>query len=102
MQDILGYSPLAVAVRLLPQAIGGTIVNIIAGLILHRVNNRLLTGFAALCLFLSSLLLTVMKEGDPYWPYMFPAMILSVMGVDLEFNVAFVSFPVNARIILII
>jgi predicted MFS family arabinose efflux permease len=100
MQDIMGYSPLEVAVRLLPQAIGGTIVNIIAGLILHRVNNVLLTGIAALCLFLAALLLTVMKDDSPYWPFMFPSMILSVIGVDLEFNVAFVSSPARARITL--
>lgn len=98
MQNVLRYSSLAVAVRLLPQAIGGTIVNIIAGLILHRVNNKLLMGVAALGLFLAALLLALIRDHNPYWPFIFTSQILSVIGVDLEFNVAFVGSPASARI----
>lgn len=91
MQNVLRYSALEVAVHLLPQAICGIIINILAGLILHKVNNKLLTGIGALCYFLSSLLLALMKEDNAYWPFIFPSLLLSVIGADFQFNVANVS-----------
>lgn len=91
MQNVLGFSALGVAVHLLPQAICGIIVNIVAGLILHKVSNRLLTGIGAICYFLAALLLALMKEENAYWPFIFPALMLSVIGADFQFNVANVS-----------
>lgn len=88
MQNVLGFSSLKVAVHLLPMAIGGIIVNIIAGLILHKVNNKLLTGIGALSYLGSVLLLATMKVDSSYWAFIFPALLLSVIGADLEFNVA--------------
>jgi nitrate/nitrite transporter NarK len=88
MQSVLGFSSLLVAVHLLPQAIGGITVNIIAGLILHRVNNKLLTGIGALSYLCSAILLATMKEESSYWAFIFPSLLLSVIGADLQFNVA--------------
>lgn len=94
MQNVLGFSPLTVAIHLLPQAIGGIVVNIIAGLILHRVNNKLLTGIGALAYLCSAILLATMKKESSYWAFIFPSLLLSVIGADLEFNVANVHFSV--------
>ncbi len=91
MQNVLKYSALTVAIHLLPQAIGGILVNIIAGLVLHRVNNKLLTGIGALAYLGSSVLLATMKEKSSYWAFIFPSLVLSVIGADLQFNVANVS-----------
>ncbi|KIM93413.1 hypothetical protein OIDMADRAFT_137782 [Oidiodendron maius Zn] len=88
MQNVLGFSAFTVAVHLLPQAIGGILVNIIAGLVLHRVNNKLLTGIGALSYTCSAVLLATMKENSSYWAFMFPSLLLSVIGADLQFNVA--------------
>lgn len=92
MQNVLRYAPLAVAVHLLPQAIGGIIVNIIAGLILHRVNNKLLAGIGTLAYTCSSVLLATMKEDSSYWAFIFPSLLFAVIGADLQFNVANVCF----------
>lgn len=99
MQNVLKYSALGVAVHLLPQAIGGIIVNIIAGLILHRVSNKLLTGIGALSYLVAAILLATMRESNAYWPFIFPSLLLSVVGADLQFNVANVSLsgPVNIK-----
>lgn len=97
MQNVLRYSPLEVAVHLLPQAIGGIIVNIIAGLILHRVSNRLLVGIGALAYLGSVLLLALIQGNHPYWAFIFPALLLSVIGADLQFNVANVSILLSSR-----
>ncbi|CZR60320.1 related to transporter (major facilitator superfamily) [Phialocephala subalpina] len=88
MQDVLRFSALQVAIHLLPQAIGGILVNIVAGLVLHRVDNKLLTGIGALSYLGSVLLLANIKEGSSYWAFIFPSLILSVIGADLQFNVA--------------
>jgi hypothetical protein len=88
MQDILGYSSLQVAVHLLPLGIVGVIVDIGTGLILHCVNNKLLTAIAAVSYIVGAILLAVMKEGNLYWSYIFPSLILSVVGAEVEFNVA--------------
>jgi len=91
MQNVLKFSALEVAIHLLPQAIGGILVNIIAGFVLHRVDNKLLTGIGALSYLGSVLLLALMKEGSSYWAFIFPSLLLSVIGADLQFNVANVS-----------
>jgi hypothetical protein len=96
MQNVLHFSPLDVAIHLLPQAISGIIVNIIAGLILHRVNNKLLAGIGALSYTCSAVLLATMKEGSSYWAFIFPSLLLSVIGADLQFNVANVGFKPTA------
>ncbi|EFW17306.1 hypothetical protein D8B26_000044 [Coccidioides posadasii str. Silveira] len=87
LQRIKGLDALQVALYLLPQVINGILVNIVAGLILHRVNNKLLMGIGALSYVACFLILSFMKEDVTYWAFMFPALLLSVVGADIEFNV---------------
>jgi MFS family permease len=86
-QRIYQSSPLDVAIRLLPAAIGGIVVNIVAGMIMHRVSNKLMMIVGALGLAIASALLSAMSEHDSYWAFTFPALILSVVGADFEFTV---------------
>ncbi|MCJ1433734.1 hypothetical protein MMC27_003099 [Xylographa pallens] len=88
MQRIQHLSPLLVAVHLLPQAIMGTTTNIVAGLILHRVSNKLIMLVGAVCYTVSFLLLALQKQDSSYWAFIFPSLNLMVIGADLEFNVA--------------
>lgn len=87
-QDVWLWSPLQVAVHLLPLAIMGILVNLFAGLVLHRISNKLLmyVGAAAYCVAFT--LLALNRRTDIYWAFCFPAFILAVVGADLEFNVA--------------
>ncbi|RMY05233.1 hypothetical protein D0868_06519 [Hortaea werneckii] len=87
-QDVWHQSAIMVAVRLLPMAIAGILVNLVAGLVLHRVSNKLLmligtSGYAG-----AFILLSVQRNDTSYWALCFPAFILLVVGADLEFNVA--------------
>ncbi|KAI0889029.1 MFS general substrate transporter [Annulohypoxylon maeteangense] len=88
LQEIKQYSTLMVAVHLLPMAIAGLIWNIIAGRILHVVNNTLIMIIGAICYLGASLLFSFMKPDSNYWAFMFPALILNVAGADFQFNVA--------------
>ncbi|KAL1390200.1 aminotriazole resistance protein [Phyllosticta capitalensis] len=88
MQQVKGYGPLVVAVHLLPMAIGGITVNIIAGLIMHRVSNKLLMGIGALSYTLAFLLIGLQHADSSYWAFTFPGLLLGVVGADFEFCVA--------------
>ncbi|KAH7378172.1 membrane transporter [Cadophora sp. MPI-SDFR-AT-0126] len=88
MQNVLGFSSLKVAAHLLPMAIGGILVNVVAGVVLHKVNNKLLTAIGALSYLGSGLLLANMRVDSSYWAFIFPSLLLSVIGADFEFNVA--------------
>ncbi|KAK5736800.1 hypothetical protein LTR17_007125 [Elasticomyces elasticus] len=87
-QQVWHMSALQVAVHLLPMAVMGIAVNIVAGLILHRVSNKLIMLVAKLSYTGSFLLIAFNKTDSSYWTFFFPSFILLVMGADLEFNVA--------------
>ncbi|KAL1622997.1 hypothetical protein SLS56_008474 [Neofusicoccum ribis] len=88
MQKIKEYSSLMVAVHMLPMAIGGIIVNIIAGLIMHKVSNTLLMLLGATAYTASFLLMGLQKSDSSYWAFIFPGLLLAVVGADFEFCVA--------------
>jgi MFS family permease len=87
IQRVLHKSAIMTAVYLLPMAIGGTIVNIIAGVTLHRISNKLLMGIAAVAYTISNLLYALNKPSYPYWAMIFLGQIFAVIGADLQFNV---------------
>ncbi|KAF2475997.1 putative transporter [Lindgomyces ingoldianus] len=88
LQELCRYSALMTAVHMLPMAISGIIVNVIAGLVLHAVSNKLLMGIGAAAYTMAFLLVAVQRSGDSYWAFTFPALAIVVVGADLEFNVA--------------
>ena len=92
MQELQKLAPIDVAVHLLPQAIAGLIYNVIAGSVLHRVNNTLLLVMGSCAYITSNVLLSVMEPDSPYWAFVFPSLILGVVGADFHFNVANVRF----------
>ncbi|KAI4869554.1 MFS general substrate transporter [Hypoxylon rubiginosum] len=88
LQEIKQFSTLMVAVHLLPMAVAGLLWNIIAGHILHKVNNTVIMIFGSVCYLAASLLFSFIRPDTSYWAMMFPALILNVAGADFQFNVA--------------
>ncbi|KAL1841670.1 hypothetical protein VTK73DRAFT_3416 [Phialemonium thermophilum] len=88
MQELQGLNPLTVALHLLPQAIAGMLWNLVAGSILHRINNTLIMAFGCVAYVVSHILLSLMKRDSSYWSFTFPALIVCVIGADFQFNVA--------------
>lgn len=97
LQRVRGLSALEIAVQLLPQAIGGILVNIVIALVLHRVSNRLLMGVSVAAYTGAGLLLSFMGKESSYWAFLFPSLLLSVIGADVQFSVTNVSFPVSVQ-----
>jgi len=88
MQEVQLLTPLDVAVRLIPQAVAGLIYNVIAGSILHRINNTMLIAMGSASYVASNALLAVMRPDSHYWAFVFPALVLSVVGADFQFAVS--------------
>lgn len=63
MQRVRHLSPLNVAVHLVPQAIMGILVNIVSGLIMHKVSNKLLILIGSCSYTVSFLLLGLVQTG---------------------------------------
>ena len=80
-------NPLQVALRLLPQAIGGVCINVVAALIMHKVSNKILMIIGAVAYAISSALLSATQPNISWWALTFPALLLSVVGADFEFTV---------------
>jgi len=80
-------SPLEVAVKLLPAAIGGMVVNVAAALLMHRVSNKLLSIVAAAATLAASALFSATSKSISFWALAFPAQLFSVIGADIAFCV---------------
>lgn len=88
LQQVRQWGALDIAVHLLPQAIAGLAWNVLIGYMLHKVNNTLIMAAGSISYLAASLLLSFMKADSNYWAFIFPALILNVVGADFQFNVA--------------
>ena len=86
-QRILNDPPILVATKLLPMMIGGLAINIIAAMIMHRINNKILMILGAASFVLSDVLFSVANRDSSYWEFFFLALLLSVVAADFEYTV---------------
>lgn len=87
-QRIDQTTPLMNAVQLLPAGIAGILVNILAALIMHRISNKLIMTIGAVSQVIACALFSAIYTDISYWALVFPALLFSVLGQDLEFTVA--------------
>lgn len=91
MQEIKHYSPLEITLRLLPMIINGIFVNVVCGLVLHKVSNKLLMLIGATAYLVAFLIMSFTPDDGIYWGWYFVPLMLIVVGADTEFNVVNVS-----------
>lgn len=92
METVLHNSPLLTAAWFTPFAVGGMILAVGGGFVLHLIPN---TGLMILsgCGFMLSVLMFIVIPADRpsttvlYWGFVFPAMLGGTIGVDIVFNV---------------
>nr|POE47373.1 putative mfs-type transporter [Quercus suber] len=75
-----------------PLGLGGIVLSITGGLILHKIPGTVLLFVTCIAIILASLLFAIMPQGAIYWAYVFPAMLCATIAIDLIFNVANVFF----------
>jgi sugar phosphate permease len=92
MQEIKHYSPLEITARLLPMVINGVLVNVVCGLILHKVSNKLLMMIGTMAYMVAFLIISFTPDDGIYWGWYFVPLLLMVVGADIEFNVVNVRF----------
>ena len=78
--------------HLVPMVLGGIMWNILAAKTIPRVNNTLIMAFGSAGYIAAGLLFAFMEQDSLYWTFMFPGMILTVAGGDLQNNVANVCY----------
>ena len=85
LQNIMGATPLQVVAWYTPLGVAGLLISILEGFILHLVPGRLLLIISGLGAVGSQLLLALIPlAGGNYWAWIFPATILSTIGIDLS------------------
>ncbi|KAH6977465.1 major facilitator superfamily-domain-containing protein [Ilyonectria sp. MPI-CAGE-AT-0026] len=83
-QNIMSASPLQVVAWYVPLGLAGLILSVIEGFILHLVPGRVLLIISGLGAVGSQLLIALIPLGGSYWAWIFPAVILSTVGIDLS------------------
>jgi MFS family permease len=84
-QNIMGAGPLQVVAWYVPLGVAGLLLSVLEGFILHIVPGRVLLIASGLGALGSQLLLALIPLTDGnYWAWIFPAMILSTIGIDLS------------------
>ncbi|KAI1627842.1 major facilitator superfamily domain-containing protein [Exophiala viscosa] len=84
-QNILSATPLQVVAWYTPLGVAGLLLSVLEGLILHLVSGRVLLIISGLGAVGSQLLLALIpRVGPSYWAWIFPATILSTIGIDLS------------------
>ena len=90
-----GIEPLSgmtLAVWYTPTAVGGIILCIVGGIIMHVVPIMILLLVSALAWIGAPLLLALAPLPLHYWEYVVPSMLCATIGIDLTFTVSIVFF----------
>ena len=91
LQNVRKDSAFKIALELLPMVIGGIAVNAVCAFVLHKVSNQVLMGVGTVAYTVAFLILSFLREEASYWAYIFPSLILMVIGMDVQYNVTNVS-----------
>ncbi|KAF2203352.1 MFS general substrate transporter [Delitschia confertaspora ATCC 74209] len=82
-QNYLGLDAIQTTLRFVPTGVCGIMVVAVTAQLLSRVRGNILLTFGTICVSVSSLLFAIpIDPHTTYWAYGFPAMVLSVCGVD--------------------
>ncbi|KAG9241794.1 major facilitator superfamily domain-containing protein [Calycina marina] len=88
MQNVQHILPLMIAVRLLPQAIFGIAWSFMAEWLVKRIKGTYVMAVGAVAYFVGALLQLFIRKDTPYWHFLFPALLVTVVGADFQFVVS--------------
>lgn len=92
---VMHQTPIITAVWYIPQIVGGLLIGTIGGATLHHFPGRVLFILSGVGHILCALLFAIMPRGVGYWPYVFPAMICSTIGIDITYTVSNIFITTN-------
>ncbi|KAJ8067568.1 hypothetical protein OCU04_004908 [Sclerotinia nivalis] len=88
MQDVQHYTPLQIAARMLPQAVAGVFWSFLGQWLVQKVHGTIVMGIGSAMYLAGAILLLFIKEDTSYWMFLFPALVITVIGADFQFIVA--------------
>jgi hypothetical protein len=88
MSGILEGTPIQIAVWFMPMCVGGIVIAAIGGFVLHLLSGTMLMLIAGVSWVIAPMLFAIMPESpQPYWKFLFPAMLTATIGIDISFNI---------------
>jgi len=86
-QNYLNDSPTVTSLKFLPMVVASILNNIVVTYILSRVSSQLLMIIGLSATAISSLLFALIDPSLSYWAMAFPAMVISVLGMDYMYTI---------------
>lgn len=83
----MGAGPLQIVAWFIPLFVGGMIIAAVGGFVLHILSGTILMLIAGVAWVIAPLLFAVMPSGASYWAFVFPAMVMATVGIDISFNI---------------
>lgn len=87
-----GLSDMELVLWYTPTAVGGVILCIVGGSLMHIVPTMILLFVSALAWIAAPLLLALAPLPLDYWKYVLPSMLCATIGIDLTFTVSIIFF----------
>lgn len=96
LETVLHTMPILTAAWFTPLAVGGMILAVCGGFVMHIIPNRILMIISGVGFLISVLMPPLipdqsgsgkMATSKLYWAYIFPSMLCGTIGVDIMFNV---------------
>ncbi|KAI9647905.1 hypothetical protein NHQ30_004294 [Ciborinia camelliae] len=88
MQNVQHYTPLQIAARMLPQAVAGVVWSFMGQWLVQKVHGTIVMGIGSVMYLAGAVLLLCIKKDTSYWQFLFPALVITVIGADFQFIVA--------------
>lgn len=95
IEIVLNIPSFLTALWFAPLAAGGIIIAVVGGITLHRLSGTFLLLLSASGFLICVLLFAIMPEKPSYWPWVFPAMVCSTLGIDISYNVSSIFITTN-------
>jgi nitrate/nitrite transporter NarK len=95
MQEVQHFASLHIALLMLPQALSGFLWSYLVTILIHRIDGKTIMAIGGLAYLVGALLLIFIRPDTSYWRFLFPAMVITVIGADFQFVVANVCFQVT-------
>lgn len=95
-QDLFYWSPIKAAIHFLPFGVTGFITTISVGTYGHLIPRRVLLIAGQVCMAVGSVLFALADTPDKYWSYIFPGMIVNMIGLALSYVGASVTTMAGA------
>lgn len=92
MQEVQKFTPLNIAVRMLPQAIAGILWSYICQAAVSRMSGTALMVIGAVSYLIGATLQIFIRQHTSYWKLLFPSLLIAVLGADIQFIVASVRY----------